>query len=328
MGMQFGKRATESTKAYRQRKADSATEVWIKGFKEGQTKIRVCQPLETATHYEEHYGYGGYFMCADHPSCIGCTSESARTREHNSRHAFNALDATGKLQVYKVGAKFFPMLEAREDRVNAVALEDHLPKPYLMDRDYTVIRIGKEFNNTSYSYEAGDKYEVDLPGADELYDIDALLRENYARVYKENIGTEGSSEDSDPWADKGRGEPEPAREPERATTHEEPASGRITFKREGKPAAAKTAPAEERQPMDKLRDPDPEPEQDRPAAKKTATKSVAKKAAASTSPPDFDNLGSDELRAYLTERKVDFPPRASRARLAVMAEESKDLPPF
>jgi hypothetical protein len=68
-------------------------EIWIKGFKGGETRVRPLIEATSFKTYQEHYAEGfGYFPCSKLKDCVGCTDESARTRERIRRWAFNALN--------------------------------------------------------------------------------------------------------------------------------------------------------------------------------------------------------------------------------------------
>lgn len=143
-------------------------EVWIKGFKAGQTRFRIVQPVtttptQTGWHfYYEHYKGGvGYFGCTEDHNCRGCSDPDPKVKDRNKRYAFNAIDESGRLSVFKVGPSVYKVMKSREQRLDTV-----------MDRDYTIVKSGAGLD-TMYEVEAGDRYPVDIPA--ELHDIGKLL---------------------------------------------------------------------------------------------------------------------------------------------------------
>ncbi len=147
-------------------------EVWIKGFKAGQTRFRIVQPVTTTPEapgwyfYYEHYKGGvGYFGCIENSQCHGCSDPDPKVQQRNKRYAFNAIDESGRLSVYKVGPSVYKVMKSREQRLDTV-----------MDRDYTIVKSGSGLD-TMYEVEAGDRYPVDIP--DELHNIGELLVAKY-----------------------------------------------------------------------------------------------------------------------------------------------------
>lgn len=165
----------ESAKAYAERRGNE-DEVWIKGFKDGSTRIRFVQPTETFHAYKEHYDDGvGFFPCiwpGDVADCVGCNDASEKVRMRVHKYAFNALDQNGRLSVYKIGSRLYRTLQNREQRLLATGDQ-------LMSRDYEIIRSGKGLE-TDYYPEPGEKYEVKLPKPEELHNVKQILNEKYA----------------------------------------------------------------------------------------------------------------------------------------------------
>ena len=114
--------------------------------------------------------------------------------------------------MYKIGAKLYRLLQGREQRLNAIAAEAGVPKPYLTDRDYMIIRMGQKLD-TVYDAEPGDKYEIPMPDPAELHDIPAILTAKYeevAEAYGSESGVDAvvgsghtGEEDYDPWTREG-----------------------------------------------------------------------------------------------------------------------------
>lgn len=160
--MQIGRSATD------QDTRGGNGEVWIKGFKAGQTRFRIVQPVTTTPEqqgwhfYYEHYKSGiGYFGCTEDHNCRGCSDPDPKVQQRNKRYAFNAIDESGRLSVFKVGPSVYKVMKSREQRLDTI-----------MDRDYTIVKSGSGLD-TMYEVEAGDRYPVDIP--EDLHDIGQLL---------------------------------------------------------------------------------------------------------------------------------------------------------
>lgn len=162
----------------RQRRLGDSNEVWIKGFKAGETQIRPCQLPKDWTGYREHYAEDvGFFPCSEEKDCVGCNDPNEKTKQYSNRYAFNALDANGRLQVYKVGRRLWDAFIEKEKRL--VGKDGS----HVTDRDYVIVRIGTTFNNTTYDAEAGDKYEVEFPTLHVIGDLLAAKYEQAKAIY-------------------------------------------------------------------------------------------------------------------------------------------------
>ncbi len=178
--MRFGTTAEEFSNSY------SGDDVWIKGFKEGSTRVRFLQPTGSFVTYREHYSEGpGYFPCSeDTVTCPGCNDSSEKVQKRNRRYAVNCLGESGRVDVHKMGSRLYKTLKAREQRLETI-----------MDRDYTIVRSGKALD-TQYDLDPGDKYPLDDADSLELHDIGAILEQKY-REALEAYGLEVPEDDED-----------------------------------------------------------------------------------------------------------------------------------
>lgn len=330
-------RIGETAEEYLDRRGDD-DEVWIKGFKDGMTTIRIPPEPKTTkwTTYREHYDEGmGYFPCSEAKDCVGCTDANPKVRDRSRRYAINALDSEGRVQVYKIGSRLYRTLQGREQRLGT-----------LSDRDYIIIRTGQKLE-TNYDVDPGEKYEIDWPEADELHDIMEVLGAKYlstAALYGGDV--------------ENQSEPEP--EPEKqATTSRRRTPAPEPEPEEPKPAAranprAKKS-AEPPAPEPKQDDPEPEPEP-APANPRrkmagaavkspdqgSTVKEVTPETSRDEAPAGDDVNGwgynpSDEIieaadtatiKAWLDDYEVEYPSRAPRSRIVAAAKKKAAEPPF
>lgn len=203
-------RLGETTDEYEDRRASMQDDVWIKGFKPGETRVRILQPTrgkDGFTTYREHYKKeaGGGFPCGEDFDLF-CPAESKhgletdkQVQDRPRRYAFNALDEKGRLNLYKAGVKLFKKLQGHEQRKGSIT-----------DADYTIVRTGEKLE-TDYDPERGDKYPIDeVP---ELYDIPEILGQKYAAALSYyHVDEKGNTlDDQAP-------EPEVTQEPEATAT--------------------------------------------------------------------------------------------------------------
>jgi hypothetical protein len=213
--VRFGTTADEHAESY------SGDDIWIKGFKEGSTRVRFLQPTGSWVTYREHYSEGpGFFPCSEDTStCPGCTDSSEKVQKRNRRYAMNCLGESGRIDVHKVGSRLYKTLKAREQRLETI-----------MDRDYTIVRSGKGLD-TVYDVDPGDKYALDDADTLELHDIGKILGEKYNEAL-EAYGLEPEfDEGDDPVAEKvvekaatakPKPDEQPDKEPEPAPPADEP----------------------------------------------------------------------------------------------------------
>jgi hypothetical protein len=258
-------------------------EIWIKGFKGGETRVRPLIEATSFKTYQEHYAEGfGYFPCSKLKDCVGCTDESARTRERIRRWAFNALNDRGHQQVYKIGFKLQQQLKARQARVGTIC-----------DRDYIILRTGAQFNETQYSYEPGDKdgLEYDQP----LYDIPAILSRKYADAVEAYTGVKVNPGDVAVTDGATAVRPSPAADE----------------------AQAVVVPAAESE------------EFTGPSVSELTGEEVALEKHENNGVPKLGNMSAGELRLFLQHKSVEYPERAPRSRLLLLAEKwLAENPPF
>lgn len=167
----------QSANQYNQDRSED-DEVWIKGFKDGETRVRFLQPTDQWSTYAEHYNEDtktGFPCTEDKETCVGCTDESEKTRKRSRRYAVNALDEQGRLNVYRLGTKLHRTLQGREQRLGTI-----------MDRDYTIVRSGKGLD-TQYDVDPEKKYRLDRP-VTEIHNITRIVRDKYAKTYEDYNG--------------------------------------------------------------------------------------------------------------------------------------------
>lgn len=200
--VRFGETADENT-ARRGNEGD----VWIKGFKEGSTRVRFLQVTGKWVTYREHYSEGpGFFPCSeDTATCPGCTDPSEKVQKRSRKYAMNCLGESGRVDVHKVGSRVYKTMKAREQRLADTG--------GILDRDYTIIRSGAGLD-TIYDIEPGDRYELDDPGSLELHEIGPLLEALYVEAceaYGIDIEDQGDDPSPEPVSQE-----EPAAKPELA----------------------------------------------------------------------------------------------------------------
>lgn len=289
--------------------AASFGEVWIKGFKEGATRIRFCQEPEASPDHPErppfvtwvqHYNraLGGYFPCSKKEDCVGCNHPEERTRELQRQYYFNALDENGRLNVYRLGVKAYKILKDRYQRIGTI-----------MDRDFTIIRTGDGLD-TVYVPEPGDKYDLELPT--ELHNIKAVLGAKYLeaqqlwREEQEADAAEAAVVDSAAKPAKAAAPKEaPAKPAEEASATAAPAPAKKAAAKAPIKAVKKAAPA-------------------KPAKEEIAAATAAVDADLADK-LSFEDMSTPDLVKYLTG-KVEFGPRTPRSKLIEMAEALE--PPF
>lgn len=141
---------------------------WIKTLKEGETRMRFLQEVEDWVVYYEHYNPAGTaFPCTgDRDTCPGCTSTNERMKSASRKVAVNVV--VGQYQdVYKLPITLVNRLKIKSERNNNT----------ITDRDYLIIRSGKDIN-TEYDVESGSALPIDL-SAYELFNIEKMLEEQF-----------------------------------------------------------------------------------------------------------------------------------------------------
>ena len=279
-------------------RAGNEDEIWIKGFRTGDTTIRILQPTEDWTTYREHFSpdIKAYFPCDEEKdedgktSCIGCNDPAERTRKRTRKWAANCLDSEGRLSIYKFGARMRKTLVGREDRTGSIT-----------NRDYTIMRSGSGMNDTVYDIEAGPEYEIEeIP---ELEDIFPLLESSYERAEAMYAGTNSERVEEDEEAEEEEVTPP-------ANRRIQPAKNAAPAKKAA-PAAAPTKKAAPAKRVVKKPEPEPEPEEE------------AETEEEGVEPPDFDELSTKEIREWLDNYGVEYPDAAPRSRIVAIAKGYK-----
>lgn len=273
----FGKTAAQ----YAEERAND-DEVWIKNFRDGETRVRFLVEPDVAVTYREHYDEGvGYFPCSEEKDCVGCTDDNQKVRQRSRRFAFQALDERGNQQLYKVGSRLHRSLESKQQRLSTIT-----------DRDYTVVRSGKVFNEITYDLEPGQQYPVEFH--DELFNVGEVLAKKYADTVEAYTGVR-------------------------------PTDIQVTSAPPAAPAAASNGKAAKPAQGEKTEDTATKKDDpwNTPPPGDTGGQPFdeAQNGVQSGSYPKAAEMSTKDLKAYLTERKVEFPERAPRSRLIKMVDE-------
>jgi hypothetical protein len=296
-----GRKIGEEADEYEARRAEMDEDVWLKGFKEGETKVRPWpKKVGSWVSYREHYdpNVKRFYPCCEEADCIGCTSEYERIRNRPRKWIMPAIDAEGRLQYFKMGARTYRKFKSREQRD---------PEGGLSGRDWLVVRTGTGFNDTEYDVDPGEKYKFkfkDVEGEpltnDELM---LVLGQKYDDFVADSLG-EDREDDVDKWD-----------EPE-----------------EKKPAKKTAAKASERiTPPKKAESPKD--------VAKTSTRRVGESnggdpdADSQDASDDDEDLGKDPsdediegaptsvIKRWLAAREVPVPTRTTRAQIVKLAKE-------
>ena len=298
--MLFGKTSADFPEA-----GANDDEVWVRTFNKDSTFVRIApvkakaddgRELEGSEAWIkelEHYdrlGFGRSFPCpVPHgwakDRCPGCSHDNEDVRKRSAKWFFNALDEKNYLRVYKIGVKLLRKFKLREQRLGTVS-----------DRDYEVIRSGKEFNEIEYDLEGGEKSQRDFP--ETLHDIAEILSRSFEEAvdYYKN-GPKKKDEENDSEED--------------APKHDT----KLADKLEAERAERKATETKAVEPKDAEKPEDvPSPEW-----------------AAWGKNPTSEQIGDAEtsdIKAWLEEQKVEFPARAPRSRIIAMAKEQAAKAPF
>lgn len=171
---------------------DFGGDIWIKTFKDGETRIRFCQEPNKFVKWTEHYWRpAGYFPCTKQVDCVGCINPDEEVSKVRLQYYVNAMNDQGQLNVFRLGVKLKKYLDGRIDRFGTI-----------MDRDFTIIREGKGLE-TSYTGEPGEKYELDK-WPTELHDITSVLGAKYLETQKiwDEFVSDGGTEGGAPTQDE------------------------------------------------------------------------------------------------------------------------------
>lgn len=295
----FGTRAAEFPEANQSGNND---DVWIRTFNQESTIIRIA-PVEAVLedgrevkgteawikeleHYDKK-GFGRSFPCpVPHgfrkDQCPGCTHKDEDVRKRSAKWYFNALDDKDYLRVFKIGVKLLRKFKLREQRLGT-----------LSDRDYEVIRSGKEFNEIEYDLEAGDKDTREFP--EELHDIGEILSRNWKEALEYYSGkTSGKAEETDDHE-----EDAPLRD-EQASMKDKLAAERAERNGGSKEEGEKIL----------------------------SDKDILELWGKHPEPSDIEAAETADIKEWLTAMEVEFPSRAPRSRLVSMAKEKAAAPPF
>lgn len=172
--MQFGTPASETT--------DSGSGDYLRGLRDGDTKIRFLQEIPTWIGYWEHYKDKKGFPCTgDKMTCPGCTSDDERVAKANRRWGANALLVDrGTVLPVKLPNSVKKKMETRAARNDGTVLT----------RDYVIIKTGSGLE-TEYDVEQDDKYPIDPDEyVESTQDIQAILVAMFEEVWGEGAAEE------------------------------------------------------------------------------------------------------------------------------------------
>jgi hypothetical protein len=164
-----------------QRKADAPEDqssgdgMYLRGFKDGETKVRFLQETDDWIVFREHYNKERRaFPCTeDRNSCPGCTSDDDEISRSSRKYAAHVQVIKGNYAApYRIPVTLAKRMFARAERNDGVTT----------DRDYAIIRSGKGLE-TDYDVDPEEKYEVNtkalLEGAQDVHTIlERMFEEN------------------------------------------------------------------------------------------------------------------------------------------------------
>lgn len=289
----------ETADKYDKRRGDES-DVWIKGFREGETRVRLLEPTSKWITYREHYAgeIKKFVPCSEDADCPACSSPQEKTRTRSRKYAVNTLDGDGRHGVHKINSRLYRVLKGREERLTTIN-----------DRDYTVVRSGAGLD-TIYDLEPGEKYTIDIDF--DMHPIGELLEGAFDAAVAAFNGDD-LEDDAD----------------------EEPAAKPAT-KKAGPSRIKAPAPAQDDNPLPDEEEPAPKPIARKAApAKKAAAKPAAKKAepeeefvedgeeetpAADADTIDFNEMSTKEIKAWLDEQGIVYKAADPRSRLIAYAD--------
>lgn len=166
---------------------------FIRGFKDGETKVRFLEELEDGhgtgpwTQYREHYDPGAgkngvsYPCLGDNRVCPGCNSANDRERRAVSRFLVNALTSEGYVNLYRVPQSLIGNILKFSEKYGTIT-----------DRDYTVDRSGQGLK-TEYMIMPEDKAQVDISAyTEEMTDHETALMDSFTDAW--GVGPEEVAE--------------------------------------------------------------------------------------------------------------------------------------
>jgi hypothetical protein len=142
-----------------QRKADAPDEpsgdgMYLRAFKDGDTKVRFLQETDDWIVFREHYNKDRRaFPCTeDKNTCPGCISEDEDVQRSTRKYATLLQVHKGNyVAPFRVPMSLARRMFSRAERNDGV----------ITDRDYVIMRSGKGLE-TDYDVDPDDKYEVNV----------------------------------------------------------------------------------------------------------------------------------------------------------------------
>lgn len=162
-----------------QRKADAPEEpsgdgMYLRAFKDGDTKVRFLQETDDWIVFREHYNKDRRaFPCTGDQSCPGCSSNDEDVQRSSRKYATHVQVLKGNyVAPFRIPISLARRMFARAERNDGV----------ITDRDYVIMRSGKGLE-TDYDVDPDDKYEVNTKALlKEAPSIDLILE----RMYEDN----------------------------------------------------------------------------------------------------------------------------------------------
>jgi hypothetical protein len=189
-----------------QKKSEAPEEVdsdgmYLRGFKDGDLKVRFLQECDDWIVFREHYNKERRsFPCTgDKETCPGCTSEDDEVSKSSRKYATNVhVVKANYVAPYRIPITLAKRMFARSERNEGT----------ITNRDYIISRSGKGLE-TEYDVEADDKYEVNIKALlKDGQDIEEILE----RAFEDNAP--GQPKKSSSLAREKAQEEEPPSDPE------------------------------------------------------------------------------------------------------------------
>ena len=163
-----------------QRKADAPEEpsgdgMYLRAFKDGDTKVRFLQETDDWIVFREHYLSGKSFPCTgERDSCPGCSHPDESVQKASRKYATNVwLPKNNVVLPFRIPISLAKSLFTRSEKNDGT----------ITNRDYVIMRSGKGLD-TEYDVDSDEKYSVDIPSLlAQGMDIQDVLQTSYDEVW-------------------------------------------------------------------------------------------------------------------------------------------------
>ena len=167
--LQFGQKKKDAPDDY------DGDGMYLRGFKDGDTKVRFLEETDDWIVFREHYNKERRaFPCTeDKATCPGCTSDDDDVSRSSRKYATNVHVVKGNyVAPYRIPISLAKRMFARAERNDGK----------ITDRDYIIMRSGKGLE-TDYDVDPEDKYDVNTKSLlKDGMDISEILE----RMFEEN----------------------------------------------------------------------------------------------------------------------------------------------